>query len=127
MEDFKDLKVWVKAHELTLGIYRRTRSFPKEELYGLTSQLRRASASVGANIAEGCGRRSDGEMKRFLQIARGSASEVEYHLILCKDLELLSIDEFGDLETKVLEVQRMLAAFVQRLLSDSVVKLAASS
>jgi four helix bundle protein len=127
MEDFKDLKVWVKAHELTLGVYRRTRSFPKEELYGLTSQLRRASASVGANIAEGCGRRSDGEMKRFLQIARGSASEVEYHLILCKDLELLSIDEFGDLETKVLEVQRMLAAFVQRLLSDSVVKLAASS
>jgi four helix bundle protein len=127
MEDFKDLKVWVKAHELTLGIYRRTRSFPKEELYGLTSQLRRASASVGANIAEGCGRRSDGEMKRFLQIARGSASEVEYHLILCKDLELLSIDEFGDLETKVLEVQRMLAAFVQRLLSNSVVKLAASS
>jgi four helix bundle protein len=126
MEDFKDLKVWVKAHELTLGIYRRTRSFPKEELYGLTSQLRRASASVGANIAEGCGRRSDGEMKRFLQIARGSANEVEYHLILCKDLELLSIDEFGDLETKVLEV-RMLAAFVQRLLNDSVVKLAASS
>jgi four helix bundle protein len=127
MEDSKDLKVWVKAHELILGIYRRTRSFPKEELYGLTSQLRRASASVGANIAEGCGRRSDGEMKRFLQIARGSASEVEYHLILCKDLGLLSIDEFGDLETKVLEVQRMLAAFVQRLLSDSVVKLAASS
>jgi four helix bundle protein len=81
MEDFKDLKVWAKAHQLTLAIYRRTRVFPKEEMYGLTSQLRRAAASIGANIAEGCGRRLDGEMKRFLQIARGSASELEYHFL----------------------------------------------
>jgi four helix bundle protein len=117
MEDFKDLKVWVKAHELTLGVYKKTRSFPREELFGLTSQLRRASASVGANIAEGCGRRSDGEMKRFLQIARGSASELEQHLILSKDLDLLTATEFSDLEGKVLEVQRMLAAFVQHLVS----------
>lgn len=117
MEDFKDLKVWVKAHELTLGIYKRTRSFPKEELFGLTSQMRRASISVEANIAEGCGRRSDGEMKRFLQIARGSASEVECHLILSRDLDLLTVTEFSDLETKTLEIQRMLAAFVQHLVS----------
>ena len=68
MEDFKDLRVW-KAHELTLAVYQKTRAFPKEEMYGLTSQLRRASASVGANIAEGCGRRSDAEMRRFVQIA----------------------------------------------------------
>jgi four helix bundle protein len=67
MEDFKDLKVWTKAHELTLAVYRSTRTFPKEEMYGLTSQLRRSAASIGANIAEGCGRRSDAEMKRFCQ------------------------------------------------------------
>jgi four helix bundle protein len=117
MEDFKDLVVWTKAHRLTLVVYQRTRAFPKEEMFGLTSQLRRASASIGANIAEGCGRRSDAEMKRFLQIARGSASEVECHLLLAKDLQFLAADEFNDLEKKVLEVQRMLASLVQRLQS----------
>jgi four helix bundle protein len=76
MEDFKQLKVWTKAHDLTLAIYQCTRTFPREEIYGLTSQIRRASASIGANIAEGCGRRSDPEMKRFVQIARGSANEL---------------------------------------------------
>jgi four helix bundle protein len=115
VEDFKDLKVWVKAHELTLAIYRHTRGFPKEEMYGLTSQIRRASASIGANIAEGCGRRSDAEMKRFLQIARGSASELECHLLLARDLRFLSSDEFNNLEARGLEIQRMLASLVQRL------------
>jgi four helix bundle protein len=111
MEDFKNLRVWVKAHELTLNVYQKTRSFPKEELYGLTSQMRRAAASVGANIAEGCGRRSDGEMRRYLQIARGSANELEYHLLLARDLHLLQTAEFADLEGRVLEIQRMLASF----------------
>lgn len=115
MEDFRDLKVWTKAHELTLDVYRHTRKFPKEEMYGLTSQLRRSSASIGANIAESCGRRSDPEMKRFCQIARGSASEVEYHLLLARDLQLLSVEEFNALEAKILEIQRMLASLVQRL------------
>ena len=115
MEDFKDLVVWTRAHALTLAVYQRTRTFPKDEIYGLTSQLRRAAASIGANIAEGCGRRSDAEMKRFLQIARGSASEVEYHLLLARDLQFLATDEFADLEGKVFEVQRMLASLVQRL------------
>jgi len=115
MEDFKDLKVWTKAHEMTLAIYQCTRKFPKEEMYGLSSQIRRASASIGANIAEGCGRRSDPEMKRFVQIARGSASELEYHLLLAKDLQLLRADEFKNLEAKILEIQRMLAALSQRL------------
>jgi four helix bundle protein len=82
MEDFKDLKVWTKAHQLTLVLYQRTRFFPKDEIYGLTSQIRRACSSIGANIAEGCGRRSDPEMRRFVQIARGSANELEYHLLL---------------------------------------------
>jgi len=115
MEDFKDLIVWTKAHRLTLAVYKRTRTFPKEEMYGLTSQVRRASASIGANIAEGCGRRSDAEMKRFLQIARGSASELECHLRLAKDLQFLPVEDFKDLEEKILEVQRMLASLVQRL------------
>jgi four helix bundle protein len=115
MEDFKDLMVWAKAHQLALCVYQRTRTFPREELFGLTSQVRRASASIGANIAEGCGRRSDAEFKRFLQIARGSASELECHLLLARDLRFLEADEFNDLEAKVLEVQRMLASLVQRL------------
>ena len=115
MEDFKDLKVWTKAHQLTLAIYHCTRRFPRDEIYGLTSQIRRASASIGANIAEGCGRRSDPEMKRFIQISRGSASELEYHLLLARDLQLLTVEEFEDLEAKTLEIQRMLAALIQRL------------
>jgi four helix bundle protein len=115
MEDFKDLRVWAKAHELTLAVYQKTRAFPKEETYGLTSQLRRASASMGADIAEGCGRRFDAEMKRFVQIARGSANEVEYYLLLAKDLEFLTHEEHKNLEAKVIEIQRMLASLVQSL------------
>ena len=115
MEDFKNLKVWKKAHELTLVLYQSTRTFPKDEIYGLISQIRRAAASIGANIAEGCGRRSDPEMKRFVQIARGSANEVEYHLLLARDLQFLTPGEFRCLERKILEIQRMLAALSQRL------------
>jgi four helix bundle protein len=107
-----------KAYALTLSVYKTTRGFPKEEMYGLTSQLRRAASSVGASIAEGCGRRSDPEMRRFLQIARGSANEVECHLLLARILQLLSADDFKDLETMVLEIQSMLASFVQRLSAD---------
>ena len=115
MKDFEDLKVWVKAHEVTLAIYQRTRNFPREEIYGLTSQMRRAAASVPANIAEGCGRRSDAELHRFLQIARGSASELEYHLLLARDLHFMSDAEFKRIETNVVEVQRILTSLVQRL------------
>jgi four helix bundle protein len=112
MKDFKDLKVWQKAHEMTVAVYSASRNFPKEEIYGLTSQLRRAAVSVGANIAEGCGRRSDGEFLRFLQIARGSASEVEYHLLLARDLRFFSDTAHAELEKKLIEVQRMLTALV---------------
>lgn len=115
MEDFKDLQVWEKAPELTLSVYKKTHRSPKEEIYGLTSQLRRATISIGANIAEGCGHRSDPEMRRFLQIARGSANEVEYHLLLAKDLLFLPVEDFTELENMVLEIQRMLASLVQRL------------
>jgi four helix bundle protein len=112
MKDFKDLKVWEKAHGMTVAVYSASRGFPKEEIYGLTSQLRRAAVSVSANIAEGCGRRSDGEFLRFFQIARGSASEVEYHLLLARDLKLLPASAHNELEKQVAEVQRMLTALV---------------
>jgi len=114
MKDFKELRVWAKAHELTLLVYKLTRSFPRDEIYGLTSQVRRSAVSIGANVAEGCGRRSDGEMARFLQIARGSASETEYHLLLAKDLGFLPEAEFRTAEQKVVEVQRMLTSLVQK-------------
>jgi four helix bundle protein len=115
MQDFKDLIVWRKAHQVTLAIYAATRMFPKEELYGLSSQLRRSAASVGANIAEGCGRRSDGEMCRFLHIAYGSATEVEYHLLLAHDLHLLEEGLYRQLDHDIDEVQRMLTSLIQRV------------
>jgi len=111
---FKELKVWSKAHQVTLAVYAFTRQFPKDEMYGLTSQLRRSAVSVGANIAEGCGRRSDGEVCRFLQIARGSAAELEYHLLLAHDLNLLGEEKFREMEREVDEVQRMLTSLIQR-------------
>ena len=115
VKDFKELKVWTKAHQLTLRLYTATRSFPPQGMYGLTSQMRRAAVSIATNIAEGCGRRSDGELSRFLQIARGSASELEYHLLRSRDLGLFSEEEHQNLESNLLEVQRMLTALVQRV------------
>jgi four helix bundle protein len=115
MKDFKELIVWRKAHSVTLAIYAATKVFPREELYGLTSQLRRSAASIGANIAGGCGRRSDGEMCRFLNIAYGSAAEVEYHLLLARDLHMLEEDLFRQLERDIDEVQRMLTSLIQRV------------
>jgi four helix bundle protein len=94
MKNFRELKVWQKAHELTLAVYRSTRDFPREEFYGLTSQIRRATASIGANLAEGCGRNGDAEFARYCSIAMGSASELEYHLLLAQDLKLLKPGEY---------------------------------
>jgi four helix bundle protein len=119
VQDFRNLKVWDKAHTLTLDIYKTSKSFPREEMYGLTSQIRRASVSIGANIAEGACRRGDVDFARFLQIAAGSASEVEYHLLLSRDLELLQSADFQRLTDEVVEVKRMLAALMQKLRADS--------
>ncbi len=115
MKDFKELRVWSKAHELTMLVYKLTRAFPRDEVYGLTSQVRRSAASIGANIAEGCGRHSDGEMTRFLQIARRSASETEYHLLLAKDLGFMQLTDFQIAEQALVAVQRMLTALVQKV------------
>jgi len=115
LKDFKELRVWSKAHELAILVYKLTRAFPRDEVYRLTSQVRRSAASIGANIAEGYGRHSDGEMTRFLQIARGSASETEYHLLLAKDLGFLQEADFQVAEQAVVVVQRMLTALVQKV------------
>jgi four helix bundle protein len=113
VKNFKELVVWQKAHRMTLDVYNATRRFPKEELYGLTSQVRRSAAAIGANIAEGSGRRSNNEICRFLQIARGSASETEYHILLAYDLKLLGEEEFRRLSRQADELQRMLTALIQ--------------
>ena len=115
MQDFRELKVWRKAHELTLASYRITAKFPREELFGLTSQLRRSASSVGANLAEGCGRNSSPDFARFCSIAMGSASEFEYHLLLAKDLELLNEEEHEAMSKQTVEIKRMLASLIQRL------------
>ena len=119
MQSFKNLKVWEKAHVLALDVYRSSKSFPRDEVYGLTSQMRRSAASVGANIAEGSCRNGDCEFGRFLQIAMGSASELEYHLLLARDLELLKLLDYQRLSGEVIEVKRMLASFIHKLKADS--------
>jgi four helix bundle protein len=112
VRDFRDLKVWAKAHELTLRVYSVTRAFPRDELYGLTSQVRRAASSIPANLAEGCGREGDAEFARFGQIAFGSANELEYHLLLSKDLGYLSEQDHAELAYLLVEVKRMLSGLL---------------
>jgi len=115
MRDFKDLAVWERSHGLTLALYRGTGRFPKSEMFGLTSQIRRAAASVPTNLAEGCGRWGDGDMGRFIQIAMGSASEVDYLLFLAKDLGYLAATESADLAAELSQIRRMLTAFYKRV------------
>jgi four helix bundle protein len=119
MKNFRELKVWKKGHELTLAVYKTTARFPQEERYGLTSQIRRASVSVPANIAEGCGRGSDAELARFLRIAAGSANELEYHLLLANGLQMLNSPEHKHLTKQVTEVKRMLTSFIKKLKAES--------
>ena len=115
MRNYEDLLVWRKAHVLTLAIYKATQWFPSEEKFGVTSQIRRSCASIGANLAEGCGRRSDGEMARFVHIAMGSAVELSYHLRLARDLEFLPKTSSEHLRSDLSEVMRMLSSLSQRL------------
>ena len=118
MKDFKKQKVWQKSHQLTLDIYKATSNFPREELYGLTNQLRRACASIPANIAEGCGRSSEADFSRFLQIAMGSATELEYHLLLSHDLGILNDIDYENLSRETIEVKQMLTSFIKKLKAD---------
>ena len=118
MKDFRDLKVWEKAHHLAVAVCRATANFPSEEKYGLTSQLCRSAVSIPSNIAEGCGRSGDRELARFLQIAMGSASELEYQLLLCRDLGLLQGSVYKELEKPTIEVKRMLTSLIRKLIAD---------
>ena len=119
MQTFHDLKVWEKPHALALAVYKVTRDFPREKLYGLTSQLRRATTSIPAKISERCGRNTSSELRRFLEIAMGSASEVEYHLLLARDLDMLPSSHHQKLNDQTFEIKRMLAAFVNKLTTDN--------
>jgi len=117
------LKVWEKAHHLTLEIYRITATFPRTETYGLTSQIRRAGASICANLAEGCGPDGDVELARFCGIARGSASELEYHLLLARDLHFLEARDHDHLAQETTEIKRMLTTEIKRMLTALMQKL----
>jgi len=119
MKDFRDLVVWRRAHELTFHVYQLTASFPIEERFGLTDQIRRCTVSIASNIAEGCGRGSDAELGRFLQIAMGSASELEYQLLLAADLGFATSADCDSAMQKVVQVKRMLAGFLKKLAAES--------
>jgi len=119
MQNFRELLVWQKAHRLTLAVYKTTSTFPRDELYGLTSQLRRCSASIAANLAEGCGRNGNRELARFCSFAMGSASELEYHLLLAKDLALIESDAQMQLSQDAIELKRMLAGLMRKLKVES--------
>jgi len=118
MKDFRDLKVWERAHNLVLATYRITNEFPKHETFGLVSQIRRSCVSIPANIAEGCGRLGNSELHRFLQIACGSANELEYHFLLAKDLGYLPEDKYCGLDRELAEVKRMLVALSRKVASE---------
>jgi four helix bundle protein len=115
MRDFTQLKVWERSHQLTLAAYKATTTLPREEQYGLKSQIRRSCASVPANIAEGCGRGSNADLARFLQMALGSASELQYHLLLVHDLSYLDPHAYERLSGEVTEIKRMLTSFIENL------------
>jgi len=118
VKDYRQLAVWQRSHKLALAVYAATKCFPNEERFGLTSQMRRAASSIPANLAEGCGRDSDGELKRFIDIAHGSASELEYFLLLAYDLTLLPLNSQRPLADETGQLKRMLGAFARKLKAD---------
>ena len=113
MQDFRKLDVWREAHRCVLSVYAVTKSFPADERFALVSQMRRSAASVPTNIAEGCGRQTSKDFARFLDIAAGSASELEYQLLLARDLGYLSPEAHPDLENQTRRVRRMLAGLIR--------------
>lgn len=115
MRDYRKIVAWQKAHELVLHIDAITEKFPKHELFGLISQLRRASVSIPANIAEGYGRTTDAELARFIDIALGSANELEYLMVLSADLKYISKNVSEQLFSNVVEIRKMLFAFTKTL------------
>jgi four helix bundle protein len=115
MQNYKKLVEWQKSHELVKAIYRATSKFPKEELFGLTSQIRRAAVSVPTNIVEGCGRGSNAELSRFLYISCGSAFEVEYLIFLCFELGYINQKQFETLDKEINDVKKMLFSLIDKI------------
>lgn len=115
MQNFRDLKVWQKAHELTSQLYRLTKTFPKTELYGLTNQIRRSASSIPTNIAEGSVQGSDAQFARFLHVALGSAAELDYQIFLAHELEYLDAVKYQQLNSEIDQIKKMLTAFFQKL------------
>jgi four helix bundle protein len=113
MKDFHKIQVWDKSHKLTIRIYKVTESFPRDEVFGLTSQIRRAAVSIPTNIAEGCGRNTDTEFARFMEIASGSASELDYLLMLVRDLGLIDEARYTELSVDITEIRKMLTTFIK--------------
>lgn len=119
MKDFKSQVIWQRSHKLTVEIYKETKKFPQEEIYGLTSQIRRAVSSIPTNIAEGCGRRTNAELANFLNIASGSASEVEYELLLAKELGYITVEQCDLWTNDICELRSMTAAYMKKLKTDN--------
>jgi four helix bundle protein len=115
LRNYEDLEVWQKAHKLTIKVYRATEGFPRSEMFGLSSQVRHAAGSIGANLAEGCGRWSDAELARYVQILMGSASELQNHLRLANDLGFMATAEYDAQLKELTCIRQMLTAFFQRL------------
>jgi four helix bundle protein len=115
MQDYRKLTVWEKAHSFTLEVYNISQSFPREELFGLTNQLRRASSSIAANIAEDCGRSLNKEFAHFLNISLGSTNEVAYFALLAKDLNYLEPVKFDELFEQANEIKGMLIALINKV------------
>jgi four helix bundle protein len=115
MKDFRNFTVWQKSHQLTLDIYKVLNNFPKEELFGLTSQMKRSSSSIPTNIAEGCGRNTDKDFGRFLVIAFASANELEYQIILSTDLKYINTEISEKLMLQIEEIKKMLNSLLSTL------------
>lgn len=118
MKDFRNLKVWQEAHKLTLAIYTVTADFPRHELYGISSQMRRSAVSIASNIAEGYGRGGDRELFRFITIALGSANELEYQLLLAKDLGYIPKNDHKEYESSLQRLKRRLVVFSRKVQED---------
>ena len=115
MQNYKELKVWAKAHEFTLKVYEVTKQFPREEIYGMTSQLRRAASSIPANIAEGCGKFTSQDFARYLNIVLGSANESEYFILLSKDLKFISLVDYTIINQTINEIKAMLISLISKV------------
>ena len=118
MKDYRQLNVWSKSHVLVKDLYLATSKFPRDELFGMTSQIRRAVASIPTNIAEGCGRGSDADFRRFMQIAFGSANEIEYLIFLSYELKYIQETDFLEYNNKIIEIKKMLAGMIKKLSVD---------